>query len=110
MNAYLEFDAQPATMTPYTPMDVIAIMNNKLASTLANTFSGVNGMTAHATKAGASDKIGAMMNRYLLDPDGMTISFINIFSTSANGCSNPRGPTRFGPTRTCMKPITLRSK
>ena len=28
---------------------------------------------------------------------------------SASGCSNPCGPTRYGPYRCCMKPMTLRS-
>ena len=39
----------------------------------------------------------------------MTISFSSSFSTSANGCSRPPGPTRFGPMRACIEPITRRS-
>src|SRR5260364_191099 len=36
-------------------------------------------------------------------------SFVNNFSTSAIGCNKPRGPTRFGPCRTCIQAISLRS-
>jgi len=39
----------------------------------------------------------------------MICSFENSFSTSATGCSSPNGPTRFGPTRSCMRAIALRS-
>ena len=30
-------------------------------------------------------------------------------NTSANGCKRPSGPTRFGPMRTCIQPMILRS-
>ena len=42
-------------------------------------------------------------------PDGMIVSFISIFSASANGCSRPNGPTTFGPLRNCIAARTLRS-
>ncbi|MNR41487.1 hypothetical protein D3C85_1598820 [compost metagenome] len=41
---------------------------------------------------------------------GTITSFVSSLNTSANGCSNPLKPTRFGPTRTCMAPIILRSQ
>jgi hypothetical protein len=70
----------------------------------------LNGITAHAASAGASASIGAMKNSARLAPDGTTISLNSIFSTSANGCSRPIGPTRFGPMRTCIQPMILRSQ
>ena len=69
----------------------------------------VNGMTAHAASAGPSESIGAMKNSARLAPDGTMISLNSIFTVSANGCSRPSGPTRFGPMRICIQPITLRS-
>ena len=61
--AYLELDAQPAMMTPYTPIEVSARMYSRLASMLASTSVSVNGITAQAASAGAMDSIGATMNR-----------------------------------------------
>ena len=76
----------------------------------ARTSVSENGMTAHAASAGASASIGATKNSARLAPEGTTISLKSIFSTSANGCSSPKGPTRFGPMRTCIHPMTLRSQ
>jgi hypothetical protein len=41
--AYLELDAQPAMTTPYTPIDVMAMMYSRPASMLASTSLSVNG-------------------------------------------------------------------
>ena len=68
----------------------------------ASTSVSVNGMTAHATSAGASVSMGAMMNKNLLALVGTMISLSSSFKTSAIGCNQPRGPTRLGPTRICM--------
>ena len=100
--AYFEFDAQPAIMTPYTPIDVSARIYKRLASIFASTSVSVKGSTAQAASAGAIDNIGATTNRKRLELVGTIISFVNNFSASAIGCSQPRGPTRFGPIRTCM--------
>src|SRR4051794_3274143 len=108
-NAYFEFEAQPARMMPYTPIDVIARMYRRPALMSASSHVSLNGITAHAARAGANDSIGAMKNSARLAPDGTTISLNSIFSTSANGCNSPSGPTRFGPMRTCIQPMTLRS-
>src|SRR5438552_6280677 len=108
-NAYFELDAQPARMMPYTPIDVIASMYKRPALMLDSTSDSENGITAHAASAGASDNIGAMKNSQRLAPVGTTISLNSILSTSANGCSSPSGPTRLGPIRTCIQPMTLRS-
>ena len=40
---------------------------------------------------------------------GMMSSLISSFRASAKGCSRPCGPTRIGPSRTCMCARTLRS-
>jgi hypothetical protein len=96
-------------------MDVMAITYSRPASTLASTSSGSNGITAHAASAGISESTGAIRNSTLFEPEGMMISFVSSFSASAIGCARPpsqripKKVTRFGPRRTCMKPITLRS-
>ncbi len=68
------------------------------------------GITAQVASAGVSDNSGAITYRNLFDCDGTMTSLNSSLNTSANGCSSPFGPTRFGPTRACMLPITLRSK
>ncbi len=74
------------------------------------TYQSFSGMTAQVASAGISVSSGAMTNRRRLACDGMMTSLNNSLKTSANGCSSPRGPTRFGPTRDCIRPMTLRSK
>ena len=76
---------------------------------LESTSVSENGTTAHAASAGASESIGAMKKSQRFAPVGTTISLNSIFSTSAKGWSKPSGPTRFGPMRTCIQPMTLRS-
>ncbi|MNT39033.1 hypothetical protein D3C72_1752500 [compost metagenome] len=98
----MELPAQPATITPYTPIEVIAMMNNSDASILASTMVSVNGITAQAASAGMMDSTGATRNSPLLDLVGRMISFISSFTPSARGCSSPFGPTRLGPIRICM--------
>src|SRR5262245_35914564 len=61
MNAYFEFDAQPAMITPYTPNDVSAMMYSSPALMLESITSGANGITAHAASAGMIASIGAKM-------------------------------------------------
>ena len=67
------------------------------------------GMTAQAIIARQKVSIGAMRNSSRLEPAGMIVSFMIIFSASANGCSRPNGPTTFGPLRNCIAARTLRS-
>src|SRR3954468_3455193 len=62
-NAYFEFDAQPAMMTPYTPTDDIAITYSNPALMLATAPSSKNGSTAHDATAGPIDSTGAITNR-----------------------------------------------
>ena len=111
--AYLEFVAQPAMMTPYTPIEVSDKRYSSPASALETTTSGDSGMTAQAAKAGMSAIMGARRNRILFDLAGMITSFISSLKTSAKGCpspgNRPKMRTRFGPRRSCIQPMTLRS-
>lgn len=45
----------------------------------------------------------------LSTPAGTMPSFRASLTPSARLCSNPRGPTRFGPTRICMRANIFRS-
>ena len=74
-NAYFEFDAQPAMITPYTPTDVSESRNSSPASMSAITSSGDSGITAHVANAGISTMAGAMRNRNLLAFAGRMTSF-----------------------------------
>jgi len=77
-------------------------MNSSPASMFVTHIVSVNGITAQATSAGAKASSGAITNRNLLAFAGTMISFRISLSASASGCSQPRGPTRFGPMRTWM--------
>ncbi|MNG37920.1 hypothetical protein D3C84_1254180 [compost metagenome] len=52
---------------------------------------------------------GPITNRLVVALVGITISLSSSLSASAIGCSSPPGPTRFGPTRIWIQPISLRS-
>src|SRR2546430_8804378 len=73
-NAYLEFAAQPATMTPYTPMEVSDSRYSRPASAFDTTTVGDSGITAQAANAGTSATMGASRNRNLLEFVGMMTS------------------------------------
>jgi hypothetical protein len=75
----------------------------------ASTQPSSNGITAQATSARMKVSIGAIRNSARLAPDGITVSFRSSFNPSANGCNSPKGPTTFGPLRSCIQPMTLRS-
>ena len=68
----MEFEAQPATITPYTPMDVMAMTYSRPALTLASTTSGPKGTTAQAASAGIRVTTGATTNSTLLASLGTT--------------------------------------
>src|SRR5437762_5738104 len=75
----------------------------------ASTVSGPKGITAHAASAGMRVSIGAKMNRNLFAPVG-TISSLNMsLMASAIGCNSPIGPTRLGPRRICIQPMSFLS-
>ena len=81
----MEFDAQPARMTPYTPTEVSESTYSRPALTSAITRFGSSGITAQIAKAGISVIIGAMRNSTLFDSAGITTSLISSLMTSANG-------------------------
>src|SRR5688572_12354515 len=83
--AYLEFEAQPARMTPYTPTEVSASTYSSPAFTSAITRFGSSGITAQIANAGISVIIGAIWNSTLLEALGITTSLISSLMTSANG-------------------------
>src|SRR3954469_5164617 len=74
MKAYFEFDAQPARMTPYTPMDVIERLYSRPALMLETTYPSENGTTAHAASAGPIESTGATKNSHRFAPMGTMIS------------------------------------
>ena len=94
---YFEFEAQPPIIIPYTPNDEIAKIYNIPTLMSANTKSSLKGMTAHATKASVIVTIGAKIKIILFELAGIIISLNMYFKASAKDCSNPNGPTTFGP-------------
>src|SRR6185369_4921997 len=101
-NAYLEFEAQPARITPYTPTEVSESTYRRPASTLAIAKFGPIGITAQVAKAGIRVMAGARRNSTLLERSGVTISLIRSLTTSAKGwpmysvLGMPNNRTRFG--------------
>jgi hypothetical protein len=109
MNEYFEFEAQPAMMMPYTSIEVMASSSSRPALTFASAACGPNGITDQAARAGMMVMTGPIRNRLVVAFAGITISLSSSFRPSASGCSRPPGPTRFGPTRIWIQPISLRS-
>ena len=66
--AYFELAAQPAMMTPYTPIEVSDSRYSRPASALDTTTVGDSGITAQAANAGISVITGASRNS---DPVGL---------------------------------------
>src|SRR6187551_1237615 len=79
--AYLELEAQPARMTPYTPTDVSERMYSRPASMSAMAKPGATGSAAHSAKAGISVMAGARRNRMPLDCRGTTTSLMSSLIT-----------------------------
>ena len=67
------------------------------------------GTTATEMSAQESAMIGARMKRGRATARGMRSSLRKSLMPSASGCKRPKGPTRLGPQRFCMRPMTLRS-
>ena len=65
--AYFEFAAQPAMMTPYTPIEVSDSRYSSPASAFDTTTVGESGITAQAANAGTSAITGARRNSSLLE-------------------------------------------
>ena len=70
---------------------------------------GPMGITAKMIRAGTSDITGARVCTQGLAWEGVMSSLRASLIPSAIGCSSPKGPTRLGPRRTCIRPITRRS-
>ena len=70
---------------------------------------GPNGMTLKARNAGMAEITGARMYTGRSASAGMMSSFSASLMPSARPCSTPPGPTRFGPTRCCIRATTRRS-
>lgn len=60
------------------------------------------GIGIHIDSARLRARIGAVIKSIEEDVKGRNGSLMNSFMASANGCSNPYGPTTFGPLRSCM--------
>ena len=58
---------------------------------------------------GTVKAIGAAVKTSASATFGCSTSFCINLIASASGCSSPNGPTRFGPSRDCMRPMTRRS-
>src|ERR1700674_2249011 len=67
------------------------------------------GSAANATIAAVTEISGAPQKISRSALSGIMSSLSSSFTASAIGCSRPCGPTRIGPSRTCMSAITLRS-
>src|SRR5262249_880763 len=117
-SGYVEPDAQPASTTPYTPIEEHA-STSRTATGMSVSCSGVrwpktdtfgpNGMTENAVNAQTAEMTGAKKYTTLSASFGMMSSLNASFSPSASDWSRPNGPTRLGPGRTCMRATTRRS-
>src|SRR6202789_2299449 len=117
-NGYFDPEDQPASMTPYTampdmartsriPMGGSATCNSKVW--LPMVITPPTGTTVKTSTAGITARYGASLNTKESAPSGSRSSLKMSLVPSANVCSRPHGPARFGPTRLCMSEITLRS-
>ncbi len=70
---------------------------------------GPKGTTTNTVNAASTTMNGAIQKTTASASAGMMSSFSSSLMASAIGCSNPCGPTRIGPSRTCMCARILRS-
>ena len=103
---------------PYTPSELAASTTSTPTGGSASwsavsspkiVTSPPNGMTANATKAQIVEMTGARKYTGLSALTGRISSLNASLSPSASDCSSPNGPTRFGPTRCCIRATTRRS-
>ena len=89
--AYFELEAQPARITPYTPIEVSAMMYSSPALIFASISRALNGTTAQAASAGISADRRRQQEQDLVGAcAGMMISLISSLRTSAIGCTRPQ--------------------
>lgn len=108
MRGYFEFDDHPDHRMVYVNMPDIAMMNRSPRFMLVSAL-GI-GMGAQEIKAKVRAMMGDSVNRMGDESVGFVVSFVISFRPSAMGCSRPRGPTKFGPFRSCIYPSSFRSK
>src|ERR1700744_4751052 len=106
---YLLFEDQPARTTLYTPNDDIARRNRIPILRSAITNPVANGTTANDIRAVATTMAGARTKTGLSAKGGIQSSFVNSLIESATICPSPKGPTRFGPYRSCHSASSRRS-
>ena len=97
--AYLLRDAQPAASTATVFTDVTPMRNSTPMFSLPTKVFSPNGMMAMVSTVGANRMTGEIANTILSAVEGVVSSLTMSFITSANGCSKPNGPQRFGPSR-----------
>lgn len=100
IRAYFEFEAQPDHRIEYTARLDIASRNSRPKLRSAKENGRGSGVQIEIARSKAS--IGVAINKIGEDVDGRIGSLMNSFTPSARGCSNPKGPTTFGPFRPCM--------
>src|SRR2546430_776705 len=107
-NGYVEPDAHPPSTTPYTPIDEqasttstdtgVSVSCNGVMCPKIDTC-GPSGITENAVNAVTVEITGAKKKTTLSAIFGMMSSLNASFSPSARLCSQPFGPTLFGPGR-----------
>lgn len=98
--AYFEFEAHPDHKIEYT----IRLDSDSTISSprfVVDSSMGI-GRGVQMVRARARDSIGIVINRVVEEVVGRRGSLVNSFTPSAMGCRSPKGPTIFGPLRSCM--------
>ena len=70
---------------------------------------GPHGMNAKAAMAVKAETSGARMYGRSIADSGANASLRTSLTRSAIGCRRPNLPARFGPKRSCIRPISFRS-
>lgn len=100
ISAYFEFEAHPDHRMEYTARLDIDKRNSR--PKFRSVREKGRGRGIQIVMASNKARIGVMMNRRGEEVVGRIGSLMNSFTPSATGCSNPNGPTMFGPFRACM--------
>ena len=90
-------------------MEVMARKNSTPMFMSLTARPGPKGTTAKPISMPAAMAVGAKVNTTRSEKGGTQSCLVNSFTTSATICSRPKGPTRFGPKRSCQKPSSRRS-
>ena len=106
-NAYLELEAQPEKIIPYTDTLTQHKKNKKDSLTSMNPDSEKN--TDHTIIVIINPKRGDTQNNKPLATTGRPSSLEKSFKASEKGCKSPAQPSLVGPLRNWMYPNTFRS-